>query len=200
MLCYKLTDRDGYTQRGKTGETLWSEGFVLTLPETEKPQLCTACVIHAYPNLNLGLLLNPLHAAIKNPLIWEGECESCVSDWGKLGTFQLTILRQIPMPDWYVEADIRQRVMVRFAILSAEAVLSIFENRFPGDDRPRKAIEAAKEYLNQKGAAAARAAAAAADAAYAYAAYAYAAAADAAADVNFVELADHAVKMETERI
>ena len=63
-----------------------------------------------------------------------------------------------------------------FAILCAESVLKYFEDKYPDDDRPRKAIEAAKEYLKTK--LAAYAAADAADAAYA--AYAAADAADAA--------------------
>jgi hypothetical protein len=75
-----------------------------------------------------------------------------------------------------------------FAILCAESVLKYFENKYPKDDRPRRAIEAAKGYLKHPTAdaadaadatyAAARAAYAAADAARA--AYAAARAADAA--------------------
>jgi len=58
---------------------------------------------------------------------------------------------------------------VEIAIYSAELVLHIFEKEYPNDDRPRKAIEAAREYLKLKTSAAAYAA----DAAYAaYAAYA----------------------------
>ena len=36
---------------------------------------------------------------------------------------------------------------VELAIFSAELVIDIFEKKYPGDDRPRKAIEAAKAYL-----------------------------------------------------
>ena len=80
----------------------------------------------------------------------------------------------------------------------AESVLHIFEKKYP-DDRPRKAIEAVRDYKSksitkdQLGEArlAAMAAADAADAAYAYAAYAYAAyaayAAAAAADADAVD-------------
>jgi hypothetical protein len=76
---------------------------------------------------------------------------------------------------------------VAFAIFAAEQVIGIFEAKRPGDERPRKAIEAAKAWLadpseeNRQAADAAYAsdAAYAAYAAYAYAAYA--AAADAAA-------------------
>ena len=94
---------------------------------------------------------------------------------------------------------------VELAIFSAELVIDIFEKKYPKDDRPRKAIEAAKAYLvaiksgNKKAAAAAAAAdaaraayAAARAAAYAAAAYAAAAAAAAAADAAYAAAADAA--------
>ena len=78
----------------------------------------------------------------------------------------------------------RKEDSVELAIYSSEMVLHVFENTFPSDDRPRKAIEAAKSWLAGKSANAANAAANAASAASAYAnaasAYASAAAADAA--------------------
>jgi len=55
---------------------------------------------------------------------------------------------------------------VKLAIFAAEKVLHFYEERHPGDVRPRKAIEAAKRYLDDPSAAYAAAyAAAAADAA-----------------------------------
>jgi hypothetical protein len=97
-----------------------------------------------------------------------------------------------------------REIAVTFAADCAERVLPIFEARFPDDDRPRKAIEAARSsdaYANAAAYAANAAAAYAANAAHAahaahaagayaadaaaYAAYAAAHAADAAyADAN----------------
>jgi hypothetical protein len=59
---------------------------------------------------------------------------------------------------------------VEIAIFLAELVLNVFEDKYPKDDRPRKAIEAAKEYLKTKTPAAAATAAATAAYAAAYAA------------------------------
>jgi hypothetical protein len=68
---------------------------------------------------------------------------------------------------------------VKLAIFSAEQVLKYYEEKYPDDKRPRKAIEAAKKWLsNPSKKSRAAAAYAAAYAAYAAAAYA---AADAAA-------------------
>ncbi len=69
-------------------------------------------------------------------------------------------------------------VSVFIALLFAEEVLHIFEEKYPKDLRPREAIEAAKHWLSERTAEAANAAYAAAYAAAnaAYAADAYAAA------------------------
>ena len=93
--------------------------------------------------------------------------------------------------NWLIVRLMSKMQKVQYAVFAAEQVINIHEKKYPDDERPRKAIEAAKDYLKNPSkktkaaaAAAADAAYAAADAAaYAYAAYAYAAyaAADAAA-------------------
>ena len=64
-----------------------------------------------------------------------------------------------------------------WAIFSAKSVLHIFEEQYPNDARPRKAIQAAEAYLKDPSAEAAHAAAYAARAAYTAAAHAAARAA-----------------------
>lgn len=78
---------------------------------------------------------------------------------------------------------------VDFAIFAAEKVIDIFEKEYPNDDRPRKAIEAAKEYLKNP---TKKNMNAAADAAYA-AAYAARAAAYAASAVRAADNASAAI-------
>ena len=141
-------------------------------------------------------------------------CSPCASGWQTLlkhvgKDFDpdaeinlLTILESNSVADmlWTLRATNQdsKRIASQLAIEFAEQALPIFEKRRPNDERPRKAIQAARDYLDgkisleelrasrQAGAAAAYAAyAAAADAADAYAAAAayaaYVAAADAAA-------------------
>jgi len=115
--------------------------------------------------------------------------------------------------NWLISRLLKHDDKTRYAIYAASLVLETYEKKYPGDNRPRAAIKAAKAYLKNKTAknkkillearaaaydaayAAAYAAAAAAAAAYAAdaddaAAYdaadaaAYAAAAAAAKDVN----------------
>lgn len=95
-------------------------------------------------------------------------------------------------PDWMLwlyrrASNYSQINVVKAAVFAAELVINIFEAKYPGDDRPRKAIEAAKRCLEtpspetQKAASASDAAASYASTAASAAAYAAAYAADAAA-------------------
>ena len=92
---------------------------------------------------------------------------------------------------WLITHILNREDCIRYAIFAAKQVIHIFEKKYPEDLRPRKAIEAAENYLNNPDAAYAAAAAYyadAADAAYAayYAAYAaYAAYAPDAADAAY---------------
>jgi len=94
-----------------------------------------------------------------------------------IATGDINILRYA---DWGICRIFTKEQKVKYAIYSAELVLDIFEKRYPEDNRPRKAIEAARGYLinqSEENRIKCRTAAAAA----AYAAAAAAAAADAAA-------------------
>lgn len=191
MKLYKLTDQDGYTRRRESGETKWMKKFTLTKKPCKDPQLCSSDVIHAYTNANLGFLLNPLHANLKTPQIWEALGEIVVKDWGKVGCFSLTTTKKLKTPDWVKKYP--QNVQIWFAILCYELVLKYFRKNSFEDDRPRKAIEAAKEYLKTKSATAYTAAYTTDAAAYT-AAYTVIYVTD-AAEIDFGVLADKAVKL-----
>ena len=78
--------------------------------------------------------------------------------------------------NWLLSRTFTKLQAVQYAIFAAEKVIGIFEKKYPNDDKPRKAIEAAKKWVSkptEENRAAANAAAAAD--AYAYAAYAAAA-------------------------
>jgi hypothetical protein len=198
-IVYKLTDRNGYTRKGHSNETKWGEG--ITHRAKGSGGLCSSGCIHAYTSPELAVLLNPIHAAIPNPLMFMGEMDITHRDNSdmKVGGKSLTTDKQIPLPD----ISTRQRVI--FAILCADAVLDLSAKHMPP-----KAIEKLADwrrwrddYISGKipanaARAAARAAAYAADAARAaadadyaaYAARAAAYAADAAAKNPSLDLAD----------
>jgi hypothetical protein len=83
--------------------------------------------------------------------------------------------KKYPWGIWILQRTLSKTDLVRLAVFSAEQVIGVFEKKYPDDDRPRKAIEAAKEYIKNPTAYAADAADAASSAAYAADAAAYAA-------------------------
>jgi len=114
-LLYKLTTHDGRTRVGHTNETMWGEG--VTHRGSGEGQLCGPGFIHAYETALLAVFLNPCHANIVDPILWEGEGEIALRDRGlKVGCVEFTTLRQILLP----VVTLEQRV--RFAILCARAV------------------------------------------------------------------------------
>ena len=52
--------------------------------------------------------------------------------------------------NWLLSRILSKDNKIRYAIHAAELVLHVFEEKYPDDDRPRKAIEAAKEYLKNQ--------------------------------------------------
>ena len=175
MKLYKLTEKDSTTyNRTMT----WTIGKTNKVKKRKNPQLCSGDVIHAYKNKNLALLLNPIHANITDPILYECEGEIAVEDFGKCGVFKLVPNKKLKNPKWYINDETKNRVIAMFAILCAEQVIDIYEKQYPDDNRPMKAIEAAKNYLNNPSANAA-AAAAYAD----------------VADIDFCKLADQSVQI-----
>jgi hypothetical protein len=80
--------------------------------------------------------------------------------------------------NWLITKLFDRTQNIKYAVNAAELVLDIFEQNYPGNNRPKLAIEAAKKYLadpniiNADAAASAATAASAAASAAAYAAYA----------------------------
>ena len=107
---------------------------------------------------------------------------------GVVGIKLLIKLDKLDYANWLIVRLMSYKQYVSYGVYAAEQVIDIFEKKYPDDDRPRKAIEAAKKCIKSptkknKNAAADAAyaayAAAADDAAYAAAYAAAAAAADA---------------------
>ena len=93
--------------------------------------------------------------------------------------------------NWGIVRCLNKEKCIKYAIYSAKLVVGFYEKYKTGDQRPRRAINAAQNYLKLGNKAAADAADAA-DAAYAAADAAYADAAYAAADAAYAAAADAA--------
>ena len=59
-IAYKLTDSDGYTRRGKSGETLWGVGATVH-PTGQGDRPCGPGVLHANISPEVAVLGDPIH-------------------------------------------------------------------------------------------------------------------------------------------
>ena len=140
MIVYKLTDQKMQTYGG----CQWEIGVSR---ETDgSGDLCGPGWLHYYHDPLLAVLLNPIHACIEDPILWEAEADGPHKDDCGLkgGCTRLTLLRRIDLPQITTE----QRI--RFAILCAKAVCNepawnIWADRWlDGSDRSVEAAEAAR--------------------------------------------------------
>jgi len=110
-----------------------------------------------------------------------GACRNCCrilkANFPDGGAFRDVVERAIEIGAiddamWLALRVLTKKDAVRYAIFAAREVLPIYEEKHPGDKRPRKAIEAAEAWLANPCEETARAADAAVRAAYACAKYA----------------------------
>lgn len=52
---------------------------------------------------------------------------------------------QLDWANWLIVRIMDYKQYVSYAVYAAEQVIDIYEKKYPGDDRPRKAIEAANK-------------------------------------------------------
>ena len=78
-----------------------------------------------------------------------------VSEKGWLGLETVPFLRNLmtdkkyDWANWLIVRCMVKKQYLAYAIYAAEQVIEIYEKQYPKDDRPRKAIEAAKKYLEK---------------------------------------------------
>ena len=178
---YKLLTQDMKTRKGKYNEMDWSDVGEWHVAAGEGG-LCTEGALHDYDDPWIAAVMNPAHAAIHDPVMYETERGGAVvTDGLKCGCKRLRLVRRMDIPD----VPLIQRVA--FAILAAMQVcrdgvwLTWARAWLSGEDRSSPA--AARADANADADAVAYAAATAA--AYAADAVAYAVARAAAyADAN----------------
>jgi hypothetical protein len=190
---YKLTTQEGMTQNN----TQWGENVTHEATGDIEQDLCSNAWIHAYTHPLLAILMNPAHAMIKNPILWEGNGEGEAKfEPLKCGFRKFTTLRQIPLPE---VTDVQK---VAFGILCAKEINTDSswnqwaDKWLSGEDRTKSSAY----YAAYAAASAASAAYAASNAAKyadaaAYAAYAAYNAASKGKELDFVSIALKAMEV-----
>ena len=157
-MIYKLTDKDGKTRN----DTQWGPG--VSHSGTGQGELCGPGWIHAYEHPLVAVLLNPIHANIQNPRLWEAEGEIAIRDGQiKCGCKTLTTVREIPIPAVTTEMRVRFGILCAKEVCACSAWNAWADRWLSGEDRTQAAAERARA----AGAAAAEAWAAQAAAAWA---------------------------------
>lgn len=63
--------------------------------------------------------------------------------------FKLLYKENLNWANWLITKILKKVDVIKYAIYAADQVIEIFEKEYPNDDRPRKAIEAAKKILKK---------------------------------------------------
>lgn len=121
MKLYKLTTQDNKTRKGESNETIWGPGITHKV-KGKNYDLCSSDLIHAYESPELAVIMNPVHANITDPVLWEAKtkCRKIINSGLKVGVKSLTTIRIIDVP------VITEHQRVRFAIL---CVLKIYKEK-----------------------------------------------------------------------
>jgi hypothetical protein len=167
--------------------------------ETAGGELCSGAFFHYYDHPLLAILLNPIHASIKNPRLFLVETAGeTLSDKGlKSGSKELTLVEEIELPDITLNQKIAFGILCALEVNRDPEFVLWANNWLSGIDRSRAAAVAAWSATVWSAArAAANAAwsdAAAAADAVDNAAYSAARAADNAANIDLISLAKKAL-------
>lgn len=205
MIKYKLTTQECMTR----GNTYWEIGTT-NYADGNGVRLCSPGVLHYYDGPLTAILMNPIHANIPNPRLFEIECDSVAHDGVKGGSKWQRPVRELDVPKPTTTTRVAFGILCALGVYSEPGFVRWGQGWLYGGDRTMAAARAAyaanayaatyaaanaaAAYAN---AAAAYATATAADANAAYAtanaAYATAAAADATATAaDAIDAAAHA--------
>ena len=178
MIVYKLTKQNLQTYGGYQ----WKPG--ITRETDGEGNLCGPGWLHYYHEPLLAVLLNPIHANIDTPIMWEAEADGLHRDNMGLkgGCTRLTLMRQIELPQSTTEQRIRFGILCAKAVCNDPAWNAWADRWLDGSDRSQAAARAAEAAQAAEAAAWATEAAARAAEAAAWATEAAAWATEAAAE------------------
>ena len=136
---YKLTSQSLTTHN----DFPWTLGVPATA--TGEGDLCGPSWLHAYTDPLLAVLLNPIHANIKDPRLFRAEGTVGAEDHGlKVGCTTLTLVEEMPLP------VITPTQSVAFGVICAKEVcqdkgwITWADRWLSGKDRTEKSARAAE--------------------------------------------------------
>ena len=136
---YKLTEQNMTTHGGFR----WEIGKQATA--SGKGELCGPGWLHCYSDPLLAVLLNPIHAGIRNPRLFRAEAsgESKHDHGLKSGYTKMTLVEEIPVPDVTTEQRVRFGILCSTKVYNDPTYTSWAGGWLSGKDRSAAAAEAA---------------------------------------------------------
>ena len=131
MIKYKLTDQNLKTHNGfkwRIGVTKFTNGI---------GGLCSPGFLHYYHHPLLAVFLNPIHANIKNPLLFEIEAtgkhldDNCL----KGGCTEMTLIKEIELPVVSIIQRVAFGILCAMEVYKRENFIKWAENWLNGMDR-----------------------------------------------------------------
>jgi len=131
---YKLTYLDNKTRNA----TLWGEGITNTVDTCKFVELCSSNVIHAYTSPHIAVLLNCIHAKIKEPKLWLAEGEVVANAGAKVGCRSLTTIREIDIPIWTLEMKVEFAIRCALTVYKSSTFVEWVNKWLSGEDRSKE--------------------------------------------------------------
>jgi len=144
MSKYKLLRQDMTTYK----DFAWKVGEKYTI---DKPgsKLCSDQVFHFYESPEEAIIFNPIHANIKNPLIYSCKCENIVAtDGTKGGCKSMTLLKKIELPAITIEQKITFAIYCAKTVYKGKRWNKWADNWLSGKDRRAPQAAAAAHAVN----------------------------------------------------
>ena len=144
MIKYKLTTQQGTTHNGYQ----WS------LPKGKRPgkwhktdgrgELCGPGWLHYYHDPMLAVLLNPIHANIKDPILWEVEVDGEQLDDNGLkgGTTKMRLVRRIELPTFSTVQRTAFGILCALEVCKEKSFVAWANKWLSGNDRSAAAARA----------------------------------------------------------
>jgi hypothetical protein len=139
---YKLLTIDLRTRVGELNETQWVPG------EWQEAKgiggLCTGGVLHDYNDPWIAAVVNPAHAAIRDPVCYETERDGdVVTDGLKCGCKRMRIVREVPLPDVPVVQRVAFGIIAALEVYHEPKFVEWAKAWLSGEDRSDTAVTAA---------------------------------------------------------
>ncbi len=139
MIKYKLTNQKMWTKNGYQ----WEYGKWYEV--SGEGELCSDGWLHFYHSPELAVLLNPIHANIKNPRLFEVEVKGKHKDDNglKCGYSKARLIKELELPKFTLNQKAAFAILCSLEVYKEKNYVKWAKNWLSGKDRTKEAADAA---------------------------------------------------------